>query len=67
MKSAFYEIFFCDTGHILVLICLGQKVNAITFDSKDDFNSRFTDFLNQLDQDFESMKKTTYEWGYRLN
>lgn len=67
MKSAFYEIIFCDTGHILVLICLGQKINAITFDSKDDFNSRFTDFLNQLDQDFESMNKTTYEWGYRLN
>ena len=67
MISDFYEIVFCDTGHILVIVCLGKKINAIKFDSKDDFNSRFTDFLNRLNQNSESIQEATYGWGYCLN
>ena len=67
MISDFYAIISCDTGHILVLVCLGQKINAIKFDSRDDFNSRFADFLKQLDQDSESIQKATYGWRYCLN
>ena len=67
MISDFYTIVFCGTGHILVLICLGQKIYTIKFNSRDDFNSSFTDFLSQLNKDSESVQKTTYGWGYCLN
>ncbi len=67
MSTDFYTIVFYGTGHILVLICLHQKIDTITFDLRDDFNSRLTDFLNQLNQDSESIQKATHRWGYDLN
>jgi hypothetical protein len=67
MSTDFYTIVFCGTRHILILVCLNQKIDTITFDLRDDFNSRFTDFLNQLIQDSESIHKVTYGRGSYLN
>ena len=67
MSTNFYSILFCSTGQILVLICLDQKIDAITFDLRDDFNPRLKDFLNQLIQDSEPMHTVTYGLEYYLN
>jgi hypothetical protein len=67
MRTDFYTLVFCGTEHVLVLICLDQKINTITFDLRDDFKSCLSDFLNQCIQDSESIHKVTYGNGYYFN
>jgi hypothetical protein len=67
MSTDFYTIFFSDTGHIIILICLHEKIDTIKIDLRDDFYSHLTDFINKLIQESGRTQKEPYEFGYCVN
>jgi len=67
MSIEFYTAVLCSTRQILIFVCTEQKLETITFDLRDDFDSDFTDFLNQLIQKSGLIWKDPYGWKYYLN
>ena len=67
MSIEFYAAVLCKTRRILIFVCTEQKLETITFDLRDEIDSGFTDFLNQLIQKSELTWKDPYGWKYYLN
>ena len=67
MSIEFYAAVLCSTRQILIFVFTEQKIETITFDLRDEFDSGFTEFLNQLIQKSGLIWKDPYGWKYYLN
>jgi hypothetical protein len=67
MSIEFYAAVLCSKRQILIFVFTQQKLETVKYDLGDDFNSCFTDLLNQLIQKSELIWKDPYGWRCYLN